>query len=88
MEMGAGTATGKILGLAQRLRPEEIADYFNTELRQIVGTHIAMFQKLLFQDEELPPELAELFEDVGNRYLDISERITAHNLARRGSQVK
>ncbi len=34
-----------------------------------------MFQKLLFQNEELPLELADLFEDVGNRYLDISDRI-------------
>jgi len=81
------TANGQITAL-ERLVPEEIAAFFNKELRQIVSTHIAMFQKLLFQEEELPAELAELFEDVGNRYLDISERISEHNLARRASKVK
>jgi hypothetical protein len=68
---------------AKRLRPREIASFFRKDLRRVVSIHTAMFQKLLFQEEELPLELADLFEDVGNRYLDISEQISALHRSRR-----
>jgi len=41
-----------------------------------------MFQKLLFEDGKLPLALADLFEDVGNRYLDFSEKISQLHQAR------
>ena len=88
MHTAADPANEKIVALAERLGAREISIYFRTELREIVSTHKIMFEKLLFQEEELPPELSVLFEDVGNRYLDISDRITEHNIARRKSQIK
>jgi hypothetical protein len=34
-----------------------------------------MFEKLLFQQHTVRPELAQLFEDVGQSYLDIARDI-------------
>jgi len=36
-----------------------------------------MFNKLVLPDRELSMIVAELFEDIGNRYLDISDEISA-----------
>jgi len=60
----------------KRAERQEITAFLRKDLRRVVNIHGAMFQKLLFQNEELPLELADLFEDAGNRYLDISEQIT------------
>jgi len=69
--------------------PGEIATYFRKDLRGIVSTHRAMFEKLLFQNEKLPLELADLFEDVGNTYLDISDRISdLHRLGKATKQAR
>lgn len=65
-----------------------IMDYFQSYLQQVVSLHAAMFQKLLFEAEGVPLELAELFEDVGNTYLGLSESISRHHLQRRLSQVE
>ena len=54
-----------------------IIDFFRSYLKQVVTIHHAMFQKLLFESEGVPLELAELFEDAGNAYLDISDQISA-----------
>jgi hypothetical protein len=51
-------------------------DFFRTYLKQVVTIHHVMFEKLLFQSNGIPLELAELFEDAGNVYLDISEQIS------------
>lgn len=53
-----------------------ILDFFRSYLQQVVTIHHAMFEKLLFQSDDVPVELAELFEDAGNVYLDISEQIS------------
>jgi hypothetical protein len=46
-------------------------------LRQVVSIHQAMFQKLLFEeDSAIGLDLAELFQDVGKAYLQISDRIS------------
>jgi hypothetical protein len=74
--------------LRKRLGSQEIAMHFRNDLRQIVTIHIAMFQKLLFEDEELALELADLFEDVGNSYIGISEQISEQYLERRRSQIE
>lgn len=55
---------------------ELIIDFFRSYLKQVVTIHHAMFNKLLFQSEGIPLELAELFEDAGNVYLDISDEIS------------
>lgn len=65
-----------------------VMDYFRSYLQQVVTLHAAMFQKLLFEADGVPLELAELFEDAGNTYLNISESITRHHLQRRLSEVE
>lgn len=77
-----------MFAVAKRLKPKEITTFFRKDLRRVVSTHIVMFQKLLFEDGELPLELAALFEDVGNRYLDIAEQISELHRARRTSKVE
>ena len=57
-------------------------DRFRAHLQQVVALHTAMFDKLLFNAEDMPLSLAELFEDVGNTYLKFSEGISSRHLAR------
>ena len=53
----------------------------------MVAIHQAMFQKLLFEeDSAVGPELAELFNDVGKTYLQISERISETCLSQHSLQ--
>ena len=63
-----------------------ILDFFRSYLQQVVTIHHAMFEKLLFQSDDVPVELAELFEDAGNVYLDISEQISRRHQDDDGSQ--
>ena len=52
-------------------------DFYRSHLRQVVAIHQAMFQKLLFEeDSAVGRDLAELFQDVGKAYLQISDRIS------------
>jgi hypothetical protein len=45
-------------------------------MKQVVAIHQAMFEKLLFDEgATVGLELAELFDDAGRTYLQISERI-------------
>jgi hypothetical protein len=60
-----------------------VVEFFRSYLKQVVTIHAAMFEKLLFQGEGIPIELAELFEDAGNTYLDIAERISDEQQRRR-----
>jgi hypothetical protein len=51
-------------------------DFSRTYLKQVVAIHQAMFEKLLFDDDAaVSLDLAELFQDAGRTYLQISERI-------------
>jgi hypothetical protein len=51
-------------------------DFSLIYLKQVVTIHQAMFEKLLFdEDAAVSLELAELFQDAGRTYLQISERI-------------
>lgn len=63
-----------------------ILEFFRSYLQQVVTIHHAMFEKLLFQSDDVPVELAELFEDAGNVYLDISEQISRRRQEDDGSQ--
>jgi hypothetical protein len=52
-------------------------DFYRSHLKQVVAIHQAMFQKLLFEDDAaVGVDLAELFQDVGKTYLEISKRIS------------
>jgi hypothetical protein len=45
-------------------------------MKQVVAIHQAMFEKLLFDEDAIVSlDLAELFDDAGRTYLQISERI-------------
>jgi hypothetical protein len=51
-------------------------------MKQVVAIHQAMFEKLLFDEEAaVNLDLAELFQDAGRTYLQISERISETFLA-------
>ncbi len=47
------------------------------DLSRLLAIHREMFNKLVLPDRELSMTVAELFEDIGNRYLDISDEISA-----------
>jgi hypothetical protein len=51
-------------------------DFSRTYMKQVVAIHQAMFEKLLFDEDAIVSlDLAELFDDAGRTYLQISERI-------------
>jgi hypothetical protein len=50
-------------------------DFSRTYLKQVVSIHQAMFEKLLFDQDAVGLDLAELFHDAGKTYLQIAERI-------------
>lgn len=59
-----------------------VMEFLRTHLTQVVSMHRVMFEKLLFESKGVPLELAELLEDVGNTYLEFSERISKEYLRR------
>jgi hypothetical protein len=62
-------------------------DFSRTYLKQVVAIHQAMFEKLLFDDDAaVSLDLAELFQDAGRTYLQISERINETCLSRQSLQ--
>jgi hypothetical protein len=55
-----------------------VVDFYRLHLRQVVTIHQAMFQKLLFEeDSAIGLDLADLFQDIGKTYLQISEQISS-----------
>jgi hypothetical protein len=53
----------------------------------VVAIHQAMFEKLLFDERAtVSLELAELFQDAGRTYLQISERINETYLSQHSLQ--
>jgi hypothetical protein len=62
-------------------------DFSRTYLKQVVAIHQAMFEKLLFDDgAAVSPDLADLFQDAGRTYLQISERINETCLSQQSLQ--
>jgi hypothetical protein len=51
------------------------AEHFQSRLKQVVTIHRAMFDKFLFTDDALPPELVALLQDAGATYLELSREI-------------
>lgn len=72
----------------ERAQTDTIVDHMRSYLQQVVTLHTAMFQRLLFEGEGVPLELAELFEDAGNTYISLSESISKHHLQQKLSQVE
>jgi len=62
-------------------------DFLRSHLRQVVTIHQSMFQKLLFEEDDVVGmDLAELFKDVGKTYLRISERISESRVSEHSLQ--
>ena len=62
-------------------------DFSRTYMKQVVAIHQAMFEKLMFDENEaVSLELAELFYDAGRTYLQISERINETCLSQHSFQ--
>ena len=62
-------------------------DFSRTYMKQVVAIHQAMFEKLLFDEKAgVSLELAELFDDAGRTYLQISERINETYLSHHSLQ--
>ena len=62
-------------------------DFSRTYLKQVVAIHQAMFERLLFaEDATVSLDLAELFQDAGRTYLQISERINGAYLSHHSLQ--
>ena len=62
-------------------------DFSRTYLKQVVAIHQAMFEKLLFDDDAaVSLDLADLFQDAGRTYLQISERINQTCLSQQSFQ--
>lgn len=64
--------------VSDALRPQATPpSLFDANLKDMVEIHQAMFRKLLASHGgESARHLASLFEDVANRYLDISNNLT------------
>jgi hypothetical protein len=52
-------------------------------LRDVLAIHQLMFDRLMVDEELFALELAELLEDAANRYLDLSEEISARYRCRK-----
>ena len=64
------------LSLSKRATREAITAE-TLDLSRLLAIYREMFNKLVLPDRELSMTVAELFEDIGNRYLDISDEISA-----------
>lgn len=60
-----------------------ILDQLSESLRRALADHQAMLGVLLQRRAELPLELGELFEDAGNAYMEMSERVSQKFLTAR-----
>jgi hypothetical protein len=55
------------------------SDLFRARLRQIVSIHTVQFEKLLFEQDTLPPALGQLFEAAGTTYLQLAKELEKHH---------
>ena len=65
------------LSLSKRATRKKRITAETLDLSRLLAIHREMFNKLVLPDRELSMTVAELFEDIGNRYLDISDEISA-----------
>ena len=52
---------------------------YHDHLKQVTAIHHETIRRLVNNDNTPPLELAAMFEDVANLYLDISEKIREHH---------
>jgi hypothetical protein len=67
--------------------PEKVGlvfDMTTLSLRDVLAIHQMMFDRLLVDEDLFARELAELLEDVANRYLDLSEEISTRYRQKHG----
>lgn len=57
-------------------------------IRRVTAIHYETIKRILSYDELHPLELAEFFEDVGNRFIDFSEEMSATYLTAQKSKLK
>jgi len=72
----AGESTVKFKGLTH----QEIVQFVRPYLRQVVTIQSELLIRLLDEQFQVPLNLAETFEDVGNRFLDLSEMISQRHV--------
>jgi L-ascorbate metabolism protein UlaG (beta-lactamase superfamily) len=63
---------------------ELVFDMAQLSLRDVLAIHQMMFDRLMVDEELFALELAELLEDAANRYLDLSEEISARYRWKKG----
>jgi hypothetical protein len=77
-------AQADLLTLVQprRQSSSEIVQFVRTYLRQVVTVQHELLRRLLDDKNDVPLNLAEVFEDAGNRLLDLAEVISERHLSR------
>jgi hypothetical protein len=55
------------------------SDLFRSRLKQIVSIHTVQFEKLLFEQGTLQPELIQLFEAAGATYLQLAKELESRH---------
>ena len=63
-----------------------IVDFVLPHLKQVLTIQHELLSRLLDEQYEIPLNLAEAFEDAGNRFLDLSEMITERHLKDAGAR--
>lgn len=64
-----------------KLERSQMQNYFDY-VKRVTTIQNEAVRRLVNCEDTDPLELAELFEDIANRYLDISEKIRAHSISR------
>jgi hypothetical protein len=54
------------------------SELFRARLKQIVSIHHVQFEKLLFEQGTLAPELSQLLEAAGTTYLQLAKEFERH----------
>jgi hypothetical protein len=66
----------------RRQSSSEIVQFVRTYLREVVMVQHELLRRLLDDKNDVPLNLAEVFEDAGNRLLDLAEMISERHLSR------
>jgi hypothetical protein len=75
-------AQSTLLNMVQpgRQASSEIVQLVRTYLREVVTVQHELLRRLLDDKNDVPLNLAEVFEDAGNRLLDLAEMISERHL--------
>ena len=65
-----------------------IAEFVLPHLKQVLTIQHELLSRLLDDQYEIPLNLAEVFEDAANRFLDLSEMITERHLRDAGARCE